>query len=204
MSARVAERMKERLADALWTLLETRRLTETSVGDVIKTAGVSRGSFYYHFSDLDHLVSWAIARELLDSDRRGNSFVALAAQEETPEESPVIARSLERVCLLLDRGGLCQVYEVVIDATLRLWSEALCDEGEELPDEVVAQLEYAVGGTVGMLSRASVSTEARRRASIAFVHERHLWLVARVADVLGESPRALLERLERVRSGTVA
>lgn len=204
MSARVSERMKERLADALWALLETRRLTETSVGDVIKTADVSRGSFYYHFSDLDHLVSWAIARELLDSDRRGHSFVALAAREEAPEESPVVARSLERVCLLLDRGGMSQVYEVVVDATLRLWSEALCGEGEELPDEVVAQLEYAAGGIVGMLSRASVSTEARRRASMAFVHERHLWLVARVADVLGESPRALLGRLERVRGAALA
>ena len=71
MSERVADRMKARLADALWELLGTRRLTEVSVGDVIEAAGVSRGSFYYHFSDLDHLVAWAISQELLNSDREG-------------------------------------------------------------------------------------------------------------------------------------
>ncbi len=105
MSERVADRMKARLADALWELLGTRRLTEVSVGDVIEAAGVSRGSFYYHFSDLDHLVAWAISQELLNSDREGHSFAALAAREEPPAETPVVSRSLCRVCLLLDRAA---------------------------------------------------------------------------------------------------
>ena len=85
MCARAADRMKTCLADALWGCLETRSLTGLSVGDVIEVAGVSRGSFYYHFSDLDHLVSWALARELLDSDREGHSFLELAAREEQAE-----------------------------------------------------------------------------------------------------------------------
>lgn len=200
MSARVAERMKGRLADALWGCLETRSLTEVSVGDVIDAAGVSRGSFYYHFADLDHLVAWTLARELLDSDREGHSLVVLAAQEDAPAESEAVSRSLQRVCLLLDRGGMSAVYGVVLDATLHLWQAALRPDGEALPDEVVAQLEYAVGGIVGMLSRAGASTEAKRRASIAFVHERHVWLVARVADVLGEDPRDVMELLARARA----
>lgn len=203
-ATRTAGRMRRRLADALWGCLETRRLTEVSVGDVIEAAGVSRGSFYYHFSDLDDLVAWSLSQELLNSDGAGHSFLALAAQEELPEETPAVSRSLERVCLLLDRGGMSPVFDVALDAMQRLWVGALCDEGEELPDEVAAQLEYAVGGTVGMLSRASVSTEAKRRASMAFLHERHLWLVARVADVLGTSPRELMARLERGRRVAVA
>ena len=196
--------MRARLADALWGCLETRRLTEVSVGDVIEAAGVSRGSFYYHFADLDHLVAWALSQELLNSDRAGHSFLVLAAQQERPEETPAVSRSLARVGLLLDRGGMSSVFEVTLDAMLRLWRDALCAEGEELPDEVVAQLEYAVGGTVGMLSRARSSTEAKRRMSMAFVHERHLWLVARVAEVLGVSPRELAARLERARRATAA
>ena len=203
-ASRAAGRMRARLADALWGCLETRRLTEVSVGDVIEAAGVSRGSFYYHFADLDHLVAWALSQELLNSDRAGHSFLVLAAQQERPEETPAVSRSLARVGLLLDRGGMSSVFEVTLDAMLRLWRDALCAEGEELPDEVVAQLEYAVGGTVGMLSRARSSTEAKRRMSMAFVHERHLWLVARVAEVLGVSPRELAARLERARCGTVA
>ena len=197
--SRAAGRMRARLADALWSCLESRRLSEVGVGDVIDAAGVSRGSFYYHFPDIDALVAWALRQELLNSDRAGHSFVALAAQEELPDETPAVSRSLERVCLLLDRGGMSSVYEVTLDAMLGLWSTALSPDGAPLPDEVVAQLEYAVGGTVGMLSRARASTASKRRASIAFVHERHLWLVRRVADVLGMSPRELAALLERTR-----
>lgn len=203
-SARAAERMKTRLADALWRCLEARRLTEVSVGDVIQEAGVSRGSFYYHFSDLDHLIAWALSQEMLNSDRRGNSFMALAAQAEPPAESETVSRSLSRVCLLLDRGGMGAVFDVALDAQLALWTKALCPEGELLPDEVVAQLEYAVGGTVGMLSRAGRSSDSKRRASMAFVHERHLWMVRRVAEVLGESPRSVAAHLERARRAAVA
>ena len=203
-SARAAECMKARLADALWGCLETRRLTEVSVGDVIQEAGVSRGSFYYHFSDLDHLIAWALSQEMLNSDRRGNSFMALAAQDEPPAESETVSRSLSRVCLLLDRGGMGAVFDVALDAQLALWTKALCPEGELLPDEVVAQLEYAVGGTVGMLSRAGRSSDSKRRASMAFVHERHLWMVRRVAEVLGESPRSVAAHLERARRAAVA
>ena len=65
---RCADRMKVRLADALWSCLEEKRLADISVGDVIEAADVSRGSFYYHFSDLDHLTAWALACEIMDSD----------------------------------------------------------------------------------------------------------------------------------------
>lgn len=204
MSTRAADRMRGRLADALWELLETRRLTEIVVGDVIEAAGVSRGSFYYHFSDLDHLVAWAISQELLNSDREGHSFAAIAACEEPPAETPVVSRSLCRVCLLLDRGGMSAVFDVALEAMLALWTAALCPDGGALPDAVEAQLEYAVGGTVGMLARSSASTEAKRRASIAFMHERHLWLVARVAEVLGESPRDVTALLARARERVLA
>ena len=174
------------------------------MGDVIEAAGVSRGSFY---TTLPTSTTWwrgRSPRSCSTPTRAGHSFLVLAAQQERPEETPAVSRSLARVGLLLDRGGMSSVFEVTLDAMLRLWRDALCAEGEELPDEVVAQLEYAVGGTVGMLSRARSSTEAKRRMSMAFVHERHLWLVARVAEVLGVSPRELAARLERVRRAATA
>lgn len=194
--ARCADRMKVRLADALWSCLEEKRLADISVGDVIEAADVSRGSFYYHFSDLDHLTTWALECEIMDSDRQGHSFAILSSRAVVPEETPVMSRSIARVCLLLDRGGMSAVFEVSLDAMLGVWTEALCGSGEELPDSVVAQLEYAAGGMVGMLARASGSSEAKRRVSVAFLHERHLWLVQRVAEVLGVSARELMGRLD--------
>ena len=196
--------MPERLADSLMDLVRHGCFSSIDVAMIAAKTGLSRKSFYYHFSDLDHLIAWALSQEMLNSDRRGNSFMALAAQAEPPAESETVSRSLSRVCLLLDRGGMGAVFDVALDAQLALWTKALCPEGELLPDEVVAQLEYAVGGTVGMLSRAGRSSDSKRRASMAFVHERHLWMVRRVAEVLGESPRSVAARLERVRRAAVA
>lgn len=191
--------MKCRLADACWGLLEGMRLADISVGDVAEAAGVSRGSLYYHFADLDALLDWAVRRELFDSDGRGNSFVLLASRREPPEETPEMARALRRVCLLLDRGGMGVVYRAALDAMLALWGRALRPGGGELPDKLVSELEYAVGGTVGMLSRANASSEAKRRVSVGFVHAQHLRILRVASQVLGEPPAALLERLEAAR-----
>lgn len=197
MSARTAERMKARLADALWDCLAELPVGEISVGDVIEAAGVSRGSFYYHFDDLDELLAWAIRQEVMNSDRKGHSFALLLARAE-PSGNALVQRAIARVCLLLDKGGMSPVFDVVLDAMREVWVAVLEPEGGRLPDGVVAQLEYAVGGSVGMLARASRSTEAKLRASSAFIRACNRTLVERIADELGVSAAELVARLERV------
>lgn len=197
MSARTAERMKARLADALWDCLAELPVGEISVGDVIEAAGVSRGSFYYHFEDLDELLVWAIRQEVMNSDRKGHSFALLLARTE-PSGNALVQRAIARVCLLLDKGGMSPVFDVALDAMREVWVAVLEPEGGRLPDGVVAQLEYAVGGSVGMLARASRSTEAKLRASSAFIRACNRTLVERIADELGVSAAELVARLERV------
>ena len=145
--------MKARLADALWDCLAELPVGEISVGDVIEAAGVSRGSFYYHFDDLDELLAWAIRQEVMNSDRKGHSFALLLARTE-PSGNALVQRAIARVCLLLDKGGMSPVFDVALDAMREVWVAVLEPEGGRLPDGVVAQLEYAVGGSVGMLARA--------------------------------------------------
>lgn len=194
---RTTERMKTRLADALWDCLAERPVGEISVGDVIEAAEVSRGSFYYHFDDLDQLLAWAIRQEVMNSDRKGHSFALLLARTE-PSGDPLVQRAIARVCLLLDKGGMSPVFDVALDAMREVWVAVLEPEGGRLPDGVVAQLEYAVGGSVGMLARANGSTEAKRRVSSAFIRACHRTLVERVAAELDVSAAELVVRFERV------
>lgn len=172
-SGRAAARMRERLADAFWECLDGARLDTVSVGDVIAAAGVSRGSFYYHFADKGELVRWALRHEAIDVDRRGTSLVAVMAGPEPDDEDPIVARGVRRICLLIDRGGMDVAYDAMLELAIEFWTRAQRPEGGRLPDEVVAALEYGVGGLVGMLSRADASTEAHRRASVAFLREQH-------------------------------
>lgn len=201
---RAGIRMKSKLADALWNLLATERLADISVGDVIETASVSRGSFYYHFADLDTLVRWALLREVFDSDRHGHPFFLLATRPVLPKETPELKRSISRVCLLLDRGGMDVVFDISFEALVDLWRRVLKPEVQELPNEVIAQLEYAVGGTVGMLARANVCDESKRRTSVAFIREQQFRMVRSLASVLHMSPSELMGRLAQVEYPEVA
>lgn len=51
-----AERTRQSIFAAIRTLM-SRRATPVSVGDVVRTAGISRSSFYAHFSSLDEVAS---------------------------------------------------------------------------------------------------------------------------------------------------
>lgn len=175
-----ATRMREKLADALWATLESKRLEEVSVGDVIEAAGVSRGTFYYHFAEKDELVRWALRREILDADRRGTSLAALASRSVPCEGDPVVERSVERLCLLIHRGGMGVVYDAMLDVALELWTRLLQPADGRLPDEVVTAVEYGVGGMVGLLRRSGTASNDRRRVSVAFLSEQYARLSERV------------------------
>lgn len=195
---RAGDRMKARLADAFWGLLATTRLADVSVGGVVTAAKVSRGSFYYHFDDLDELVGWALAREIADADGEGTSLMALAMRPGAEEGrgTSAAARSLGRICLLMDCGGMNVVYDVALGLMSDLWLEVLRPEDGRLPDDLVAQLEYAVGGTMCMLYRARGSSAEKRRISVAFLRDRHLRFVARMAQRLGVSSHDLAVRVQ--------
>ncbi len=51
----------------------------------------------------------------------------------------------------------------MLELAIEFWTRAQRPEGGRLPDEVVAALEYGVGGLVGMLSRANASATMSRR-----------------------------------------
>lgn len=195
---RAGDRMKARLADAFWELLLTTRLADVSVGSVVAKAQVSRGSFYYHFDGLDELVGWALAREIADADGEGTSLMTLAMRPgaEDGRANPSAVRSLGRICLLMDGGGMNVVYDVVLRLMVDLWLDVLRPEGGELPVDMMAQLEYAVGGTMCMLYRARGSSAEKRRISVAFLRDRHVRFVARVAKRLGVDSRELAARVE--------
>jgi AcrR family transcriptional regulator len=59
-----AER-RARLVAAAVRVIQRRGLQATQVGDVVREAGVSRGTFYLHFESKRHLIG-AVTRELLD------------------------------------------------------------------------------------------------------------------------------------------
>ncbi len=60
---------RERLENAFWELLSEREYRKITVTDVVRTAGVNRNSFYYHFAGLPELADSAIQHAVENTPR---------------------------------------------------------------------------------------------------------------------------------------
>ncbi|MBL7255961.1 TetR/AcrR family transcriptional regulator [Paractinoplanes lichenicola] len=70
-----AERVRAQILEAALTLASTRRIEEISIPDIAAAAGVSRQSFYRHFTDRDSAIAAAITssfRTWLDAANSGD------------------------------------------------------------------------------------------------------------------------------------
>ena len=74
---------RQELVDAALALFAARGVAATSVDDIVKAAGVAKGTFYLYFSTKDDAVT-AVAERMVDGV--GERIEALA---NTPELSPI-------------------------------------------------------------------------------------------------------------------
>lgn len=72
---------KHALEDSLKTLLLRKPFNKITIGDLTKECGINRMTFYYHFMDMHHLLSWIILDEvnhlLLDTHFWTDGFTRL-------------------------------------------------------------------------------------------------------------------------------
>ena len=81
-------------------------MSELTVGTLCAQAGCNRGTFYYHFADLDALVYRAIEQELLGRDSVAAAvFGLLSGTGEAPLADMADERRMRRMGLLLEQGG---------------------------------------------------------------------------------------------------
>lgn len=63
----INKRTKRMLADSLQELMIGKSLSKIRIGDICKTCGVNRQTFYYHFQDKYELVGWVFAQDSIVS-----------------------------------------------------------------------------------------------------------------------------------------
>lgn len=61
-----SNRKKRVLADALKSLMLTKPLSKITVSELIKSCGVNRNTFYYHFEDIYDLLKWMLEQEAIE------------------------------------------------------------------------------------------------------------------------------------------
>ena len=108
---RSAVRSRKRIHMALADLLQEKPLDKITVTDVVRRAGINRGTFYAHFSDIPDVIHHA--SEELFSHLRQTAFEAPVKPEEIPH---VLLQSLQKIlesefdfCQTVMTSGAAQV-----------------------------------------------------------------------------------------------
>src|SRR5438477_9052106 len=87
---RSAGSSRAELIDAAAAVFAERGYDATSVEEVIRRAGLSKGTFYFNFADKDHLFL-AVIQDRIDDPARGLMAITANAEGHTPTAGTVSA-----------------------------------------------------------------------------------------------------------------
>lgn len=143
---------KQRLVDSFWSLLEQHKLHQVTVGMVAQDAKCNRGTFYYHYTDMDNLIQRATEQELLASNTTLNGLFGLMTGEDVQANLSKTrdCPHIKRFALLIEQGGFDIAFKSVKIFVTHLWTCILCPQSKQLKPETRVILEYSVCGLFGM------------------------------------------------------
>ncbi|RDB63892.1 hypothetical protein C1878_03630 [Gordonibacter sp. 28C] len=190
---------RQKLVEAFWKLLEDRRLQDLTIGAICSEAQCNRGTFYYHYADIDALVSAAVERELMGDGALPNDIFNLV----TGAGEDLFARIVEgnrmkRLALVMKRGGMDRVEGLIKETILGMWRTVLCPDGAELSPDARFIVEYAVGGVLGVLSFAGSQDAKGGEVCIPerFMGESASFMLSQISEAQGIPQDEVLLRLK--------
>lgn len=100
---------KKMIAETFLMLVKKKNLQKISVSEIVEAAGISRGTFYNHFVDIQDLINWIFHHEVTLPFRE-----AMNSADETPSDLSLIYVK----ALYQRRGFYCQAFRTEGSGTL--------------------------------------------------------------------------------------
>ena len=151
---------RARLVEAFWGLLEQGPGAEVSVGAVTRAAGCNRGTFYYHFKDIDELKRTAIGQLLLDDGALVDELWRAALEGDVAhllEQGDTVC--LHRLVIAMESGSAHLVDRTVRRGVLDRWKRAVCPDGGELAPDACFAIQFMVSGIMSLVVALGYSNE---------------------------------------------
>lgn len=140
---------KNQIMSALAGLLQTKRLDDITVTELVEQCGISRQAFYYHFSDLYGVVDYAI-QQLLD----GLGITRPEEWRDVLEKTLALLRENRTVVLNVYRA-----YErSYVEHDLRRWAMPLVEARTRMAAQKYNVTEDQIGFMTELLTQALAST----------------------------------------------
>lgn len=150
---------KDRLENAFWELLSEREYNKITVTDIVRTAGVNRNSFYYHFSGLPELADSAILHAVentpmpgvpgrdFDPDTEWRKHVTALLRD--PEQR----QRLDRLALLAGPHSSPELVSSLKEFGRLTMISVLGLDADNLDLKTDLMLDFTVGGMLSVLQR---------------------------------------------------
>lgn len=204
------ERTRRRIIGHATLLIYSKGYARTSIEDVIRAAGITKGSFYFHFSskeELGHAVienasSFILGRlkEALDHPELTSYDRIEAMLKEI--QSIVEAADCSRGCILgnlaLETSHTNEGFRERIARAFRSWSELIASELEKMKEagelpfdfDSIAYADFALSALEGGIMMSKVTLDpAPMRNSVALVLQQFQELAGGRDGVTGKSPK---------------
>lgn len=151
---------RARLVEAFWELLDQGTDADLSVGAVTRIAGCNRGTFYYHFKDIDELQRTAIGQLLLDDGALVDElWHAALAGDVAHLLDQGDALSLHRLVIAMESGSAHLVDRTVRRGVLDRWKRAVLPDGGELAPDACFAIQFMLSGIMSMVVAMGYSNE---------------------------------------------
>lgn len=147
------------MCEAFWTLLEDHQLHDITVSVLVAKANCNRGTFYYHFDDMDSLTSYLIEKTLIGDGALVPDILRFFIDQQLDETFLADATLIHRMTLLMERGGHELVVDKIRQPILKMWTAVLCPDGAPLSTEAQMLIEYNIGGIMGVLSNKKLNLQ---------------------------------------------
>lgn len=192
----------ERITESFWHLLEDHQLNEITIGMISQTANCNRGTFYYHFTDIDELIDYVIKREFFVNSMPQKLFkLAVSGNEEAFLES-LNNPSSHRVCLIMERGGQSLAEERIRSSLVLLWQAILCCEDDQLSNDARLIIEYSSHGMMGLIrylhQQDSEGDIIDIMPSIELIRDTSDFILEHISQAQGITRDELIERADTV------
>lgn len=162
---------QQRLSEAFWSLLESNQINEITVGILAAKAGCTRGTFYYHYEGIDHMIERIIEEELLKDNVIPSLIFSLVTGVNQEADSQIYARIeayLAHISLLIEKGGTSVVTKKIKSSIASMWEAVFNIDGNGLTDETRLIIEFTTNGMLGIITYT-----ANEQAHVDFLMRTH-------------------------------
>ncbi len=144
----------DRMRDAFWTLLAEKPYAALSVADVLRSTGLNKNAFYYHYGNLGELAKDAV-EQMLPTDL----MVAVLREIIDPKSKldallrdPKYHVHLDRLSLIAGKHGSPQLQGTLKRAMKQAWIGMLGIDEANLGFNSSLAIEFALGGVFSLLA----------------------------------------------------